>query len=369
MKKNLLITIDFPPQKGGVANYLANFSEYLSNIIVLANEQPQAQSFDSHRKFKIIRANLYYQYFWPRWLKIYFIAKKIIAKDNIDQLIISHILPIGYVALLLKKPFVVILHGYDLLNTQKNIWKKFLAKLILSKAKYIIVNSQYTKTETLKLGNWEDKIRIVYPCPHITPAQMVEAEKQIIYNELDLYHKKILLSVGRVVERKGFDKVIMALPELIDKVPNLIYLIVGNGDYIKKLEALAEKLQIRGNVIFIANSNDRQLACYYALANIFIMPSRLEKKTDVEGFGTVYLEAALFGKPAIAGNSGGAGEAVINNQTGILVDPQNVQEIKEAVLNLLADPELSNKLGVQAKQRAEAEFQWPKQLNKIKDII
>jgi phosphatidylinositol alpha-1,6-mannosyltransferase len=371
IKKTLLLTLDFPPQKGGVANYLSNFSKNLpaDKIVILTNHHAQSESFDNQQDYKIIRKNLYYKNFWPHWLKTYFIAKKLIKQQKIQQIIISHVLPMGYINLLLNKPFYVILHGYDILLAQKSFWKKLWLKIILHQARHIIVNSNFTKSKVLKQGIKPKKITIVYPCPNIKPTDLNSNKKQIIKKELDLENKKILLSVGRLTKRKGHDKVIECLPDLIAQIPNLIYLLVGEGDYKKELEELAEKLQVRGNLIFLENISDTNLPYYYDLADVFIMPSRLENKTDVEGFGIVYLEANLFQKPVIAGQSGGVSDAVINNQTGFLVDPQNCTEIKQTITKLFNNQKLMNKLGVQGKERVRAKFQWPIQIAKLKNIL
>ncbi|MFA5188356.1 MAG: glycosyltransferase family 4 protein [Patescibacteria group bacterium] len=370
MKKSLLITIDFPPQIGGVANYLANLSKNFppGNLLVLANNHEQSQHFDNKQPYKIIRAQLLSKYFWPRWLKTYLAAKPIIKKSKIEQIVISHILPMGYIALMLKLPYIVILHGYDIMNAQKSSWKKYWAVKILTQAKHIIVNSHNTENQVLNLGIKQNKITIVYPCPNLQLEQFNEHEMQIIKNELDLHHKKILLSVGRLVPRKGFDKVIEALPELTKQIPNLIYIIVGNGPDRERLEKLAEDLKVRGNLIIAEDIPNSNLPAFYSLANIFIMPAR-QIGEDIEGFGIVYLEANLFGKPVIAGKSGGAEDAVIDNQTGILVNPESVQEINQAILKLFNDPELANKLGVQGRQRVLSEFNWYQQIDKLKNII
>ena len=367
MKKTLLITIDFPPQIGGIANYLANFCENLppDKIIVLANKPENKNNFDSRQGYKIIREKLFYKYFWPKWLKTYFIAQKIVKQEGIEQVIISHVLPMGYIALLLKLPYICIFHGYDIMLAKKSTWKRLWLKKILKRAKCLIANSNFTKKEIIKEDIGNKKIIIVYPCPHIKPENTNNAETQIIKKELDLFHKKILLSVGRLVARKGFDKVIESLPEILKNMPNLIYLIIGNGPDLQRLKKLAEDLQVRGNIIFIHDLKDSKLPIYYELADIFIMPARIENQTDVEGFGIVYLEANLFKKPVVAGKSGGIEDSVIDGQTGILVDPQDINEISQAVLKLLNNPELMNKLGVQGKKRVLSQFQWPTQIKKI----
>ncbi|OGY42412.1 MAG: hypothetical protein A2Y82_04700 [Candidatus Buchananbacteria bacterium RBG_13_36_9] len=370
MQKTLLITIDFPPQKGGVATYLSNLCHNLKpgKIFVLANKQGGAEHFDHKQNYKIIRDKLYHQFFWPAWLRTLRQAKKVIRREKIEQILISHVLPMGYIALLLKLPFIVSLHGYDVLAAQKNGWKKYWLLKILNRAKGIIVNSNFTKQEVLKLGISEDKIIIVYPCPNIKPEDLNQTERQAVKTELDLHGKKVLLSVGRLVERKGFDKVIEALPEGIKQVPNLVYLLVGKGPYKNELEKLALKLKVLDKMTICEDIPDSNLPAFYDLADAFIMPAR-QLGSDIEGFGIVYLEANLFGKPVIAGKSGGAGEAVIDGQTGLLVNPENVSDIAKAIVHLMNNREYAMKLGSQGKERVLSEFQWNKQIVKLKNIL
>lgn len=370
MKKSLLITIDFPPKTGGVANYLSNLSENLPHdkIVVLADKNV-GQKLHHEIKYQLIKEDLFYKFFWPRWLRTYFEAKKIIQERKIEQIIISHVIPMGYIALMLKLPYFVILHGYDITLAKRSVWKRYWLKKILNKSKHIIVNSNFTKNEVLSIGIKENKITIVNPCPNFVKMQINETERQIIKNELDLHHKRILLSVGRLIPRKGFDKVIEALPQVIKQIPNLIYLIVGNGSDDKRLEKLAEELGVLKNITIVRDVPDTNLPAYYSLADIFIMPSRIINKSDVEGFGIVYLEANLLGKPVIAGKSGGVEDAVIDNQTGLLVDPEDVNGIAIAIIKLFTDQNLANTLGVQGKERVINEFCWPKQIAKIENLL
>lgn len=370
MRKTLLITIDFPPQRGGVATYLSNVCRNLDadKIFVLANKLPSSEHFNHKQSYKIIRANLFYGFLWPAWLRTLRQAKKVIRQEKIEQILISHILPMGYIALLLRLPYFVSLHGYDVLAAQKTAWKKYWLLKILNKSKAIIVNSNFTKQEVLKLGISADKIIIVYPCPNIKPENLIPAERQALKTELELHVKKVILSVGRLVARKGFDKVIEALPEVLKQVPNLVYLIVGNGKYKDELEKLALKLKVLDHVTICEDIPDTNLPSYYDMADVFIMPAR-QMESDVEGFGIVYLEANSFGKPVIAGKSGGASEAVIDGQTGVLVDPENVSEIAKAIIHLMNNQEYSMKLGAQGKERVLNEFKWEKQVAKLRNIL
>lgn len=372
MKKTLLITLDFPPQTGGVATYLGNFCAQLNpeNICVLANRVRQNFLYDEKQKYTIMRKSLLYRFIWPRWLKAYFTAKKIVQQQNISQLLISHVLPIGYVCLLLKLPFIVICHGYDVQLATANPWKEMWFKKIMKKANTIIVNSEYTKkaiTDICTLD--EDIIRIVAPCPNTLTTEVSEEALSNIKTKLDIQDKNVLLSVGRLVERKGFDTVIRSLPIVIKDNPDILYILVGGGPYQKKLEQLSIKYQVQDYVVFAGRVDDEELPVYYGLSDIFIMPSRIIENKDVEGFGIVFLEANMYGKPVIAGDTGGVRDAVVDGETGILVDPENTQEIANSILSLLKDKALRKTMGQKGKQRVENEFTWDKQVGKVRELF
>lgn len=373
MKKSLLVTIDFPPRVGGVANYLSNICNNLEpeNIIVLAPKEDGYSEFDKKQNYKIYRDNLINNFIWPKWLFLFFKTYRIVKKENIEIMQISHILPVGYTALLFKKflnlPYIAYVHGMDILYAQKNLWKKYWAKKILKNADKIISNSDYTKNEILKLGIKKEKIETVFPCPNLANGLWQIANGALVKKH-GLENKKILLTVGRLVERKGHDMVIKSLPEVLKKIPNLIYFIVGSGKNKDNLLSLVKELNLEGNVIFIEDAKDEELAKFYDICDIFIMMPR-EINGDVEGFGIVYLEASSFEKPVIGSKSGGVAEAIKENVSGILVNPGNKKQITEAIINLLTNKRLADELGRGGRQRVEKEFNWPMQVKKIKQIL
>ena len=146
---------------------------------------------------------------------------------------------------------------------------------------------------------------------------MAPQQLENLRRDYQLQNKKILLSVGRLIERKGIDTVIQALPALLKRWPNLVYLIVGQGPAEKKLRQLVHNKNLAGRVYLIKNVTTQNLPAWYQLCDIFVLPAR-QIGPDVEGFGLVYLEANLFGKPVIGGRSGGVAEGVIDHQTGLL---------------------------------------------------
>jgi len=380
MRKSLLITLDFPPSRGGVANYLWNvysrlprdFSVILAPPITsppyeggvggggsVSDKTPPRPPFVRGGDINVYRRELLGS-FWPKWLRAYFEALKIIRAEKIEAIHVSHILPVGYIAWMIKKvfglPYVVYLHGMDVLLAQKSWWKKMWAKKILRGAGLIVANSRFTANEAIKAGAQKEKIEILYPCPNIEITRIGADNADA--------PKNVILSVGRLVERKGFDKVIEAMPEILREVSDAEYQIIGDGPYVAELKQLAEKLGVGGQVKFFHHISDADLQEFYKNCKIFAMPAR-RIGGDVEGFGIVYLEAALFGKPSVAGNTGGAPEAVLNNQTGLTVNPESSGEIAGAIVKLLKDESLRQNLGRAAKERTEREFRWDEQVKKI----
>ena len=186
-------------------------------------------------------------------------------------------------------------------------------------------------------------------------------------NKYNLNDKIILITVSRLVKRKGHETIIRILPELLNEIPNLVYLIVGTGTYLSELKKLVDRLNLNNQVIFLGAVSDQTLATLYKLSKIFIMPAK-DIQGDVEGFGIVYLDANSFGLPVIAGNTGGVKEAVLDNKTGILIDPNNKGELGQAILKLINDKELYSKMS-QAGIKHVVLFNWLKQSKILSDLI
>jgi phosphatidylinositol alpha-1,6-mannosyltransferase len=279
---------------------------------------------------------------------------------------------LGYAALALKRFFNVryylIVHGWEVASKGMFAGKY---KKEIKNAQYIIANSNFTKNETLFQYPGVKGITVIPPMinEELLGGQDFDPEFK---RKIGAGEKKILLTVGRLSphdSRKGHDLVLMVLPEILDKYPEVVYLIVGDGESREHLKDLAQKLGVQDKVIFC--DYDRELIRdYYNICDIFIMPSRLIKRTgSVEGFGIVFLEAAMFGKPCIGGRTGGISDVIIDGKTGLLVDPVDVSSISGAVMRLLGDPEYASKLGKEAKERAQTEFSREKIGARIKKVF
>ncbi|MBU1165050.1 glycosyltransferase family 4 protein [Patescibacteria group bacterium] len=335
MKKTLLVTIDFPPNLGGVAKYYQDIcNDFESDkIVVLTMNQEKSEEFDSQQKYKIYRNDLLYKFIWPKWLKMIFAIKKIVKQENIGHIHVGQILPVGEAVLFTRLPFTVFAHGMDITIPQNNLRKKIVLKKIIKKSEKLIANSNFTKQELVKLGAGENKVEIIHPKPN---KKLLDLVDQNVINQIkekyNLQNKKVLLSVGRLVKRKGFDDVIIALPEVLKEIPNLVYIIIGDGPERKNLNKVIQDSKL-SNVVITGSVNEKELAAYYSLCDAFIMTSKQLDNGDVEGFGIVYLEADMFNKPVIGRDSGGIKDAIDLCQDKILI--RSEREIALSIIRYL----------------------------------
>lgn len=191
----------------------------------------------------------------------------------------------------------------------------------------------------------------------------------MLASALGLAGRKVILSIGRLVERKGFDTVIRALPQVLKTVPNACYVMAGGGEYSSELKKLRDQLGLQDHVVFAGSPDREAIPAYYRLCDVFVMPSRTLSGSQCEGFGIVFLEAAASGRPAIGGLSGGIPDAIVDGVTGHLVDPTDVGALAERIISLLTDPELAKSMGQAARQRAVEEFQVGTQARRLCDLM
>ena len=316
----------------------------------------------------IIRRRLLFKskLFWPKWLPLLWQIFKIVKQNEIKMIQVGQILPVGTAVFILNKffkiPYMVYCHGMDVMTAAQSPRKKRLARKILKKAEFIAANSEFTKEKILEYGVRAQDVAVVYPCPNMRLFRKVTPQEiDALKNKYNLRGKKIILTAGRLVERKGHDVVLGALHKLKEFVPEAHYAIIGEGPMEGVIKQMIKTLELEDSVTLIGDVSDYDLAAWYESCDVFIMISRQLKNEDAEGFGIVYLEANMFGKPVIAGKSGGVAEAVLDNETGILVEPTDQHEIISAIEKLLKNPEEAKRLGENGRWRVEEEFQWNNQ--------
>jgi phosphatidyl-myo-inositol dimannoside synthase len=278
----------------------------------------------------------------------------------------------GYMGLWLERwfnlPFIIYAHGNEIFSALSSSWPK--PRLSLIKAARVLANSRFTAELVEKAGAHPARIEVVHGACDVSRFRPVIANSQLRRELLGSTDRTpVILSVGGLMERKGHDMVITALPKLTERFPNLVYLIAGEGPYRPKLEELSSAIGVRDHVSFAGRVSDQDLPDLYAISDVFVMPSRHRQEAgDVEGLGLVYLEANACAKPVVAGRSGGVPDAVVDGVTGFLVDPLSAEDITSAIDRVLSSPELAGRLGSQGRDRVLREFTWPRFVDHIRHI-
>lgn len=253
-------------------------------------------------------------------------------------------------------------HGTEFPREPKGQKRKRIEKS-LRKADIIIANSNYTAK---KVGQFVNKSKIVTVTPGIlNPAESPEITKTIKL-KLNQYGL-VLVTVARLEKRKGHESVIQVLPSLISACPTLIYVIIGDGPYRDKLEYEVNKHDLQKYVNFVGTLTGAEKNAYLINSDVFVMPG-IKAGDDVEGFGIAYLEAGFYGVPGVANNVGGASEAVLHNNTGLVCDPDDTAQLKENLLKLIKDPGYREILGENARKHAKSNL-WSSKVNDYAKFI
>ncbi len=368
--KTLLFTLEYPPFKGGVANYYGHIEKYWPQF---AARDLDIDIGNTDTRLRVLHNNdgaLLSTWLWPKWLPSFKLLKDAVKRQDIKHIIVGHILPLGTVTYRLHKTtgisYTVILHGMDLSLAMKPGRKQLITKKILLSAKNIVCVS--ANTLDILAGFMGEDIRqkshIVYP--GINTDFVVDQQKfEDIRKQHNLINKTVLFSIGRLVKRKGVSDVIEAMREVNKTYPDLHYFIAGDGPEKMKLLDIAMKNK---NITFLGRISDKEKNAWLSACDMFVQPA-YATDNDFEGFGIVYLEASIAAKAVIAGNSGGVPEAVEDGVSGILVEPKNISKISQAIIRLAGDVGLRNKLGRQGHDRAVEWFNWERQIGRIYKII
>ena len=328
----LIITRNFPPEVGGMQNLmwgLTNSLSKLNMVKVFADYHENHIEFDKKVSFSIERVK------GPKILRKY--RKSFLINDFIKQntkincLIADHWKSLENINTNKKK--ICLIHSKEI-NHKKGSWLNKRVLNVLNNIEYVVANSNFTKNLAIDLGVLSEKIIVINP--GIDPVYKVPQDLMKKAEDIFGAKKNRLITVSRFDKRKNHEKVIMALRNLKEIYPDIIYLCIGYGDEEENIKKLVEQLNLGNQVIFLKNiSNDLKNALV-ASSNIFIMPSIIDKKS-IEGFGIAFVEAAQFGIPSIGGKDGGASDAIIHEKTGLICDGNSLEDISASVDTLLKD--------------------------------
>lgn len=365
----LLVSQDFPPDVGGIETYASEMAKRLSDrcekLVVVAPRRPGAEATDCALPFTVHRL--------PGRRDLLGLAALPVVPVLARRYRLSTALHAQWAtvfASLLARRLTgfprrigVAAHGRELLF-QPSEWppaRRFyddLRRRALGGADVLLPVSQYTADLLRTQGGPDGRITVVSngtdPDRFFPDAEAGTAFRQQLGGGA---HRPILLSVGRLVARKGVDTTLRALPRIADIFPEVMYLVAGAGPDRPRLERMARQQGVAERVRFLGRVPSGQLRPLYSAADVFVMPSR-QTEPDVEGFGIVFLEAAACGTPAVGGRTGGIPDAIDSERTGLLVPPDDPGALAAACERLLGNPGLAERFGEAARRRVERHFSW-----------
>lgn len=350
-KKVLLVTNDLGPRSGGIETFILGLLEGLpkNSLVIYTSSQKGYAPFDTQllEKFgaTVIRDRAKILLPTPRITRK---AVRILKQYKIQNVWFGAAAPLGLMASQLRNGgasnIVALSHGHEVWWAKIPILKHILQKIIkdVDKLGYL---GAFTKNEISKSTTEVNKLVQVAPGIDTNYFQPKKPNPALIAR-YQLEGRRVIVCVARLVHRKGQDQLIKALPSILEKFPDTILLIVGQGPIEQMLRNSARQLGVTHKVIFTGRVPHGDLADYICLGEVFAMPVRSRFfGFEVEGLGIAYLEASACGLPVVVGNSGGATDAVIDQVTGLLVDGTNVNEITDAICRLLADPAKAQAMG------------------------
>ncbi len=366
MTSVLFVTNDFGPRAGGIETFIIGLIERLpkGSVVVYTSSQPDTDAYDAQWLadfgVKVVRDRQKILLPTPRVAR----AVGALSRELKTQVAcFGAAAPLGMLAPTLRRAgvqkIVALTHGHEVWWAK--VFPFSLAMRRIGKSLDVMTYlGDFTRTaisRSLPTKAQKSMVRIApgIDIDHFSP----EADGSQLRTELGLDAKRVIISVGRLVHRKGQDRLIQAMPEIVKSIPNAHLVLVGQGPYREKLESFARECGVSACVSFIGRIAYKELPRYFRIGDIFAMPSRSRfRGLEVEGLGIVYLEASACGLPVIAGNSGGAPDAVLEGKTGLVVDGTNVGAIARACIALLSDPDRSRAMGEAGRKWIVQSWSW-----------
>ncbi len=294
--------------------------------------------------------------------RVAFNLTRVIKEHSISVAAFGAAAPLGLLSASLKragvKKTVALTHGHE-------VWwaKVFPFNLALRRIGSTVDSLTYlgdfTQSAISRALSKKATKQMVKIAPGIDVEHFSPQESSSLRRELGIDSKKVIVSVGRLVHRKGQDHLIEAMPEILKNVPDAHLLMVGQGPYLEHLAKLVAIHKVENHVSFIGRIQYAELPRFICAGDLFAMPSRSRLAgLEVEGLGIVYLEASACGLPVVAGNSGGAPDAVVEGVTGLVVDGTNNGQIAAAIISLLNDPQRAQTMGAAGRQWIIENWRW-----------
>jgi phosphatidyl-myo-inositol dimannoside synthase len=357
--KHLLVTNDFPPKIGGIQSLLWEWWRRLppESFAVLTSPYKGAEAFDREQPFEIRRVPE------PVLLPHPLMVKRVndMARSvGAELVVLDPAVPLGIIGPSLSLPYDVVLHGAEVAVPGRLPVSRQTLAYVLRRARHIVAGGDYAAAEATHAAGRELPITVVPPgvdTDRFTPLTALQraAARQEFGLDADA---ELIVGISRLVPRKGYDVAIRAVAQLASSRPRLRLALSGAGRDEPRLRRLAA--QLGAPVTFLGRVSNDELPRLYGCADLYAMLCRTRwGGLEQEGFGIVFLEAAACGVPQVAGGSGGAGEAVADGETGLVVaDPTDAAAVAAAFARLLDDHELRSAMSVRSRERAVDHFTY-----------
>ena len=357
----LIVTRAFPPELGGMQSLMWGLSKEMSKnfmIKVFADYQENHKEFDSKENFSIERVG---GIKFLRKIRKAQLINEFLKENKIQGVIADHWKSLELIKTDKKK--YCLIHGKEINHPKGSSLNKRVIK-VLNNVEKVIANSEYTKN--LAIDNGVSKNKVIVINPGVDPVQVVNEKSLEKVESLLKVKTPRLITVSRFDKRKNHEKVIMALRNLKQKYPDIVYICIGDGDEAKNIKDLVKELDLSSQVMFFKDISSDLKNSLLAKSDIFVMPSIIHK-TSVEGFGIAYVEAAQYSIPSLGGKDGGASDAIEHDKTGLICDGNNLDDIYSS-LDTMIENKKYLELGKNAKEYV-SKFQWEKILEEYKKIF
>ena len=357
----LIVTRAFPPELGGMQSLMWGLTKEMSKnfmIKVFADYQNNHKEFDKKENFSIERVG---GIKFLRKIRKAQLINEYLKENKVQGIIADHWKSLELINTDKKK--YCLIHGKEINHPKGSSLNDRVVK-VLNNVEKVIANSEYTKNLAIDSGVTKGKIVVINP--GVDPVNELNKKSLEKVESLLKVKSPRLITVSRFDKRKNHEKVIMALRNLKQKYPDIVYICIGYGDEEDNLKKLVKELDLNLQVMFFKDISDDLKNALIAKSNIFVMPSIIHKKS-VEGFGIVYLEAAQYGIPSLGGKDGGASDAIDHNKTGLICDGNNLEDIYSSL-----DSMIENKKYIEFGRNAKeyvSKFEWKKTLENYKKII
>lgn len=380
MHKTLIVTNDFPPRPGGIQAFLHNMALRLDpeRLVVYASTWKRGRegaeataAFDAEQPFTVVRDATTMLLPTPGATRR---AVGLLREHGCTSVWFGAAAPLGLMAPALRRAgaerLVATTHGHEAGWAQLPAARQLLGR-IGEATDTLTYLGEYTRSRIAGALSPAAAGRMVQLPPGVDEKTFHPGSGgDAVRARLGLTDRPVVVCVSRLVPRKGQDTLILALPRILAEQPDAVLLIVGGGPYEKELRRLARETGVAGSVRFTGAVPWAELPAHYGAGDVFAMPCRTRRGgLDVEGLGIVYLEASATGLPVVAGDSGGAPDAVLDGETGWVVRGGSPEEAAERIAVLLGDAELRRRMGERGREWVEEKWRWDLLAEKLKTLL